>query len=127
MQIKFEPTRLFDGIVTTPPPPSAERISADAGTKAQLECQAKLWKVGETVIDMRPPAKALAAGAWSTGDHPRNATILVRDWGLTGGVCRHADSRAPAELSLSDDGKELVIKVTRGKTVATQAWSRVSE
>ncbi|MDF2692027.1 MAG: hypothetical protein K0S65_410, partial [Labilithrix sp.] len=106
------------GIVVSPPPVTEERLAAHgratprAGAKAQLECQRGLWKPGEELI----------AGVRPAGQASYEATILVRDWGFTG-TCRHADSRAPARLSVTAAG-ELNVTVVRGKAV-TQQWVRI--
>jgi hypothetical protein len=80
--------------------------AAPAGTDDKTKCQRSLWKIGEEML---------------SGIHGRDATILVRDWGLVGGQCIHKDSRAAAEIAIDGD---MTISVTRGKTV-TQRWSRV--
>ena len=42
-------------------------------------------------------------------------TIVVRDWGVTGGVCRHADTKAAVVARMPDDpAGDLVLEVTRG-------------
>jgi hypothetical protein len=92
------------GVVTRAPP--AEPRSGLS--KAQLECQRSLWRIGEELI---------------TGLHEGDGKILVRDWGVAAGTCRHADSRAPARLAVVDGA--LNIDVTRGKTTVTQRWIRV--
>src|SRR5262249_35844644 len=97
-------------VVTAPPPVTQERIAAQAPStpaaiaKTQLECQRSLWKPGEEFV----------TGIAAAGVGAFDATILVRDWGFTG-VCRHADSHAPARLVVSAEG-ELTIEVTRGRT-----------
>lgn len=101
-------------VVTLGPPVTSERITP-ALTRAHLECQKSLWKNDEELVSAIVPAKE---GGF-------DATILVRDWGFTG-VCRHADSRAPAHLAVNPGmGDELTIAVTRGK-VSTQRWARVA-
>ncbi len=87
---------------------------SNALRRAQLECQRSLWKPGEVLV----------SGLHASGERAWEGTIVVRDWGLTAGTCRHADSRAPARITIA--GKdELAIAVTRGKTV-TQIWRRVA-
>jgi hypothetical protein len=106
-------------VVTAAPPVTQERIAAQAHStsaavaKTQLECQRSLWKPGEELV----------TGIAAAGGGAFDATILVRDWGFTG-ACRHADSHAPARLSVSAEG-QLMIDVTRGKAAVTQHWNRV--
>lgn len=110
VSIRGEPPS--SAIVTQP----SSRASGDANAlrRAQRECQRGLWKPGDVLVSgLRPSGE----GAWE-------GTIVVRDWGLTAGTCRHADARAPARLTRVGDD-ELAIAVTRGKTV-TQRWKRVS-
>ena len=98
--------RADNAVVTRAPPVTDARIAGQP--RAQLECQRSLWRVGEELI---------------TGIHAGDGTILVRDWGLTAGTCRHADSHAPARLAVIDGA--LTIDVTRGKTTVSQRWTRV--
>lgn len=118
MRIAIRSGTPMRAVVTMAPPVTPERLASYArGTpaavaKAQLECQRSVWRTGEELVTGIRPA----------GDAAFEASILVRDWGYTG-TCRHADSHAPARLSVSAEG-ELSIAVTRGKTVV-QRWSRV--
>lgn len=93
------------GVVTRAPPAQPR----SGLSKAQLECQRSLWHAGEELI---------------TGLHEADGKILVRDWGVAAGTCRHADSHAPAHLAVGDGA--LNIDVTRGKTTVTQRWIRVT-
>jgi len=81
-----------------------------------------------SVVDDRDPRKrelACQESLWKKGDvYVSDGTIVVRDWGLVGGVCRHQDTRAPAQLTLGEHGLSLLIAVKRGKTVV-QTWTRV--
>jgi hypothetical protein len=105
-------------VVTASPPVTQERIAQSRSTpaaiaKVQLECQRSLWKPGEDLL----------TNGRAVGDGVFEATILVRDWGFTG-TCRHADSHAPARLTIAAD-RTLSIEVTRNKTTVTQRWTRV--
>ena len=112
MRIAIRAGTPLRAVVTLAPPVTAARITP-ALPRVQLECQKSLWKDGEELVSAIVPAKE---GGFT-------ATILVRDWGFTG-TCRHADSHAPARLSVDPKTDELEIAVTRGK-VATQRWVRV--
>jgi len=69
-------------------------------------CQQSLWKPGDTVLS--------------------GGLIIVRDWGVVQGKCEHRDTKAPAKLSLSEDGATLTIAVTRAGKTTNQEWSRVT-
>jgi hypothetical protein len=84
-------------------------VDATAKNKAQLECQRSLWKPGDVLV-----SEMTVAGG----------TIVVRDWGLTSGVCRHQDTKARA-VFIFEEEDHLLLTVTRGKTPVTQEWSRV--
>jgi hypothetical protein len=91
------------GVVTR-----SSTVDAGAKNKAQLECQRSLWKPGDVLLTMNDAGTA----------------IVVRDWGLTGGVCRHQDSKAEAAFIFADPDV-LALTVTRGKTRVVQEWTRV--
>lgn len=93
--------------------PSTVGADANALRRAQLECQRSLWKTGEVLV----------SGLRPSGERAWEGSIIVRDWGLTSGVCRHQDANAPIRITLSGDDA-LAFSVTRGKTV-TQTWKRV--
>lgn len=94
---------VLEGTVLTP--------SRLASTPA-LACQASLWKAGEHYLKVQE-MRASARGS-----------IVVRDWGFTGGVCRHADAKGRVEARLEEG--ELVLDVTRGGAgpPVAQRWRR---
>ena len=90
---------VLEGTVLTP----SRRMETPA-----LACQASLWRAGEHYLKLRE----------------NQGTIVVRDWGLTAGVCRHADAKAKVEARL--DAANLVLAVTRNgaKAPVEQRWKR---
>jgi hypothetical protein len=86
-------------------------VDATAKNKAQLECQRSLWKPGDVLVTDFDGVKG---------------TIIVRDWGLTGGVCRHQDTKADADF-IGEEKDLLLVMVKRGKTPVAQSWSRVRD
>lgn len=93
---------VLEGAVLTPSPRTET---------PQLACQASLWKAGEHYLRLQE----------------NKGSIVVRDWGLTAGVCRHADAKGNASARL--ESEELVLEVTRGagggaKTPVAQRWRR---
>lgn len=112
LRIGFRGETPSSAIVTQPSTvPSAE---PNALRRAQLGCQKSLWRPGDVLVsDLRP-----------SGERAWEGTIVVRDWGLTSGVCRHQDAKATARITLSGDDS-LALSVTRGKTTVTQQWVRV--
>lgn len=91
---------VLEGTVLTP-----SRLS----TTPQLACQASLWRRGEPYLKLQED----------------KGSIVVRDWGLTAGVCRHADTKAKVEARL--ESGELVLAVTRGGASGgptAQRWRR---
>jgi hypothetical protein len=125
----------LDAVVTEPPPVTDARIAAQAAEIApkghgeaalppghahrplalhQLECQRSLWRSGERYLEDIRSAEGGHAG-----------TVVVRDWGLTNGVCRQADSHARARLELVGE-EGLMISVERpGVPAKKQEWKRV--
>jgi hypothetical protein len=94
------------GIVTR-----SSTVPPGAKNKAQLECQRSLWKPGDVLV--------------TDLDHGKG-TIIVRDWGLTGGVCRHRDRKATADFIFGDENNLVLgVDVGRSGAVVTQAWYRV--
>lgn len=91
------------GVVTR-----SSTVAPDAKNKAQLECQRSLWKPGDVLLTLD--------GA--------KGSIIVRDWGLVGGVCRHQDTKASVVL-IGEDEDDVIFSVTRGKTTVKQDWARV--
>jgi hypothetical protein len=85
-------------------------VDAAATNKAQLECQRSLWKPGDVII---------------TGVTAGGGSVVVRDWGVTQGLCRHQETKARAAFIRADDDN-LIVAVTRGKTTTNQEWSRVA-
>ena len=84
-------------------------VDSAGKNKAQLECQRSLWKPGEVLV---------------TDYDGVRGTIIVRDWGLSGGVCRHQDTKASATF-IYEERDNLIVSVTRGKSMVNQEWSRV--
>jgi hypothetical protein len=84
-------------------------VDADANNKAELECQRSLWKRGDVLISDFGGQRGM---------------IVVRDWGLTAGVCRHQDTKAQADFIFADPDV-LVLTVTRGNKRVAQEWTRV--
>ena len=82
--------------------------------KAQLECQASLWKPGDV----------LASKLHDENDH-LVGSITVRDWGVVGGACKHQDSHEGATFSLPPGKDTLAVAVRRGKSITVQDWTRV--
>lgn len=114
MRVSIRGEMPSSAVVTQPSSPgTGAGAESNAVRRAQLACQRSLWKPGEVLL----------SGLRPSGDRTWEGTIVVRDWGLAG-QCRHADSRAPARITI-EGVDELAIAVTRGKTV-TQIWRRVA-
>lgn len=85
-------------------------VDAGARNKAQLECQRSLWKPGDVMV---------------TGFDGASGTMIVRDWGLTQGVCRRRDTKVRADF-IRPDPDVLALSVWRGNTPVVQEWTRVA-
>ena len=85
-------------------------VDPAAKNKAQLECQRSLWKPGDVLVSDFSGAKG---------------TIIVRDWGLTQGVCRHHDTKAEADF-VNPEADLLALTVWRGNEPIVQEWTRVT-